>query len=397
MRIGMIVQRYGDGVDGGAEAHCRMVAERLARDHEVTVLTSCALDYLSWADYFPAGPGELNGVRLLRFKVSKRRKVRWFNYFAQKLYDNSHSIEDEWEFLVRQGPHIPGLMDHLRAAEEQYDAFIFFTYLYYPTAVGLPLVAHKSILIPTAHEENPLHLAVFRALFQLPRHILFNTESERRLVQALFHNKRIPSQVVGLGFDQPGQGDPQGFRERHGITGPFLLYLGRIDVYKGCGELFSHFQQLIGDKPGLKDLKLVMVGREHMEVPSHPGILNLGFVSEEERDSALRACTALVMPSPYESLSMVTMEAALCGKPVLVTQRCEVLEEFVEASGGGMTYGSYEEFRDQVATILGQPELAAEMGKKGRAYVSERYNWPRVMQVYNQVLQDIQTSLAAER
>ena len=150
MRIGMIVQRYGEGVDGGAEVHCRMVAERLAKEHEVTVLTSCARDYLSWADHFPEGPGELNGVKLIRFKVTKRRKVRWFNYFAQKLYDNPHPIEDEWEFLVRQGPHIPGLMDHLRDSEADYDVFIFFTYLYYPTAVGLPLVAHKSILIPTA-------------------------------------------------------------------------------------------------------------------------------------------------------------------------------------------------------------------------------------------------------
>ncbi len=396
MRIGMIVQRYGQGVDGGAEAHCRMVAERLARQHEVTVLTSCAQDYLSWADHFPEGQGELNGVKLIRFKVSKRRKVRWFNYFAQKLYDGPHAIEDEWEFLVRQGPHIPGLMDHLREAQEQYDAFIFFTYLYYPTAVGLPLVAHKSILIPTAHAEPPLYLGVFRPLFQLPRWILYNTESERQLVQATFHNQRIPSEVVGVGFDEPGQGDPKGFKEQHGLKGPFLLYLGRIDVFKGCGTLFDYFTRLAEDKPGLKDLKLVLVGREHMEVPRHPGIVQLGFVDEDERDSALRACTALVMPSPHESLSMVTMEAALCAKPVLVTQRCEVLEEFVQASGGGMVYGGYEEFKDQVATILGQPDLAREMGWKGREYVSRRYNWRQVMEVYNRVLSDLQARLAEE-
>jgi hypothetical protein len=238
MHVGMIVQRYGDGVDGGAEAHCRQVAERLIKDHKVTVLTSCAQDYLSWADHFEPGEGELNGVNLLRFGVSKRRKIRWFNYFAQKLYNNPHSIEEEWSFLERQGPHMPGLIEHLLTQSNQYDAFIFFTYLYYPTAVGLPMVSHKSILVPTAHEEPSLHLAVFRPLFNLPRHILFNTESERDLVHATFQNQRVPHDVVGVGFDPPGPGDPEGFSARYGISGPYLLYLGRIDVLKGCGETF---------------------------------------------------------------------------------------------------------------------------------------------------------------
>jgi glycosyltransferase involved in cell wall biosynthesis len=386
MHIGMIVQRYGEGVDGGAEAHCRQVAERLARNHEVTVLTSCAQDYLSWADHFPPGPGELNGVKLLRFPVSKRRKVRWFNYFAQKLYDGPHSIEDEWSFLERQGPHLPGLMEHLLNQADGYGAFVFFTYLYYPTAVGLPLVSYKSILVPTAHEEPPLHLAVFRPLFHLPRHILYNTESERDLVHATFNNQRVPSDVVGVGFEEPGPGDPEGFKQRHGLEGPYLLYLGRIDVFKGCGEMFRNFMQFKKDKPGLAGLKLVLVGREHMEVPEHPDIISLGFVPEEERDSALRGCSALVMPSPHESLSMVTMEAALCGKPVLVTQKCDVLKQFVQISGGGLLYGGYDEFRDQVASLLGQPGLAASLGEKGKQYVSQTYNWPRVMRKYEEVL-----------
>ena len=225
---------------------------------------------------------------------------------------------------------------------------------------------------------------------------MYNTESERQLVQATFHNQRIPSEVVGVGFDEPGAGDPQGFRERHGLNGPFLLYLGRIDVFKGCGQLFEFFTGLVEDKPGLKGLKLVLVGREHMDIPEHPDILRLGFVSEEERDSALRACTALVMPSPHESLSMVTMEAALCGKPVLVTQSCEVLEEFVQTSGGGMVYGGYDDFKDQVATILGQPNLAKEMGQRGRAYVSRQYDWRHVMAVYERVLTDLMAGLDQE-
>ena len=397
MHVGMIVQRYGQGVDGGAEAHCRQVAERLVPKHQVTVLTSCAQDYLSWANHYEPGPGELNGVKLLRFEVSKRRRVRWFNYFAQKLYDNPHSIEDEWSFLERQGPHMPGLMEHLLTRADDYDAFVFFTYLYYPTAVGLPLVSHKSILVPTAHEEPPLKLAVFRPLFHLPRHILYNTASERDLVQARFHNQRAPHDVVGVGFEEPGQGKPAEFMLRHGLTEPYLLYLGRIDVFKGCAELFRNFVQLKTDKPGLKGLKLVLVGRERMEIPDHPDILSLGFVSEEDRDSALRGCAALMMPSPHESLSMVTMEASLCAKPVLVTEKCDVLKQFVQNSGGGLLYGGYQSFKDQVARLLGQPELAAELGRKGKDYVARTYNWQRVLGVYHRVLDKVAAEVAREQ
>ena len=179
MRLGLIVQRYGEGVDGGAEVHCRAVAERLAARHQVTVLTTCAQDYLSWANHFPPGSGELNGVKVLRFPVARPRRMRLFNFLAKRLYTQKHSIDAEWRWLVRQGPYAPGLIDHLLTESRAYDALIFWTYLYFPTAAGLPLVSCKSILVPTAHDEIPLYLALFRPVFHLPRYILFNTEAER--------------------------------------------------------------------------------------------------------------------------------------------------------------------------------------------------------------------------
>lgn len=388
MRLGLIVQRYGEGVDGGAEVHCRSVAERLAARHQVTVLTTCAQDYLSWANHFPPGAGELNGVEVLRFPVARRRRVRLFNFLAKRLYTQKHTIDAEWRWLVRQGPYVPEFINHLLANSGKYDALIFWTYLYFPTAAGLPLVSRKSILVPTAHDETPLYLSLFRPVFHLPRYILFNTEAERDLVHRVFNNQQVPHQVVGLGIDPPAQGDPQGFRERHGLEEPFLLYLGRIDVMKGADELFAHFARL-AKEPEFSGLKLVLVGKERMEIPRHPAMKSLGFVSEEDKASALRAATALVTPSPYESLSMVTMEAGLCGKPVLVSKDCEVLARHVAESGAGLAYKGYDGFKQAVGRILGNPAEARAMGQKGREFVSQRFSWGPVLEIYEQVISEV--------
>ena len=55
MKIAVVAQRYGADINGGAELHARYVAEHLARHAEVEVLTTCAQDYVTWANEFPAG------------------------------------------------------------------------------------------------------------------------------------------------------------------------------------------------------------------------------------------------------------------------------------------------------------------------------------------------------
>ena len=394
MRVGLVVQRYGDGVDGGAEVHCRAVAKRLSQRHEVHVLTTCAKDYLSWQNEFPPGRSKLDEIEVLRFPVARKRRVRWFNYLARKIYDHPHTIDSEWRWLVRQGPYTPALLEYLMENHPKYDAFVFWTYLYFPTAAGLPLVSHKSALVPTAHDEAPLYLSLFRPLFNLPRHILFNTQAERDLVHQVFQNQRIPSSVVGLGIDPPLAGDAAGFRKKHNLEGGILLFMGRIDVKKGCQEMFDYFTSL-AEQPAFKDLSLVLVGKERMQVPEHKRILSLGFVSEQEKADALSAADALIMPSPHESLSMVTLEASLAGKPVMVTEKCEVLVRYIENSGSGLTYDSKDDLAACLGKLAAQPEAAQAMGLRGKKFVEKNYHWDRVMKLYEEVLSEIASGKTA--
>lgn len=384
LRIGMVVQRYGEGVDGGAEVHCRAVAQRLAaRGHQVTVLTTTAQDYLSWANHFPPGDSELDGVAVKRFPVARRRWMRPFNLWSRKVYRGDQPIDVQWRWLVRQGPYCPELIQHLVDHEGDYQAIVFFTYLYFPTAAGLPLVPRRALLVPTAHDEPTLYLPLFRPVFHLPRVIIYNTHSERELVQRVTGNSQVPGRVVALGIDPPAAGGGAEFKKRHGIDGPMLLYLGRVDVMKGCRDMLEHFARLSGSG-GRAGLKLVLVGKQRMEVPKHPGVLSLGFVSDAERDAALDAADLLVMPSPHESLSMVTLEASAAGKPVLVNSQCEVLAAYVDQAGAGLAYRGYEQFQAAVERLLGDPAQAAAMGRAGAAYVAEHYGWEPVLTAYEE-------------
>ncbi|MGH7821890.1 MAG: glycosyltransferase family 1 protein, partial [Candidatus Binatia bacterium] len=283
MRVAFVVQRYGRGIDGGSEALCRAVAELLAPELDLEVVTTTAADYLTWRDELPDGVSEENGVRVRRFRVASRRRVRSFGRLSERLYRSPHSIEAEIDWMVQQGPRVPELLDYLREARTAFDAFVFFTYLYYTTWFGLPLVAERSVLVPTLHDEPPARFEIFRSLFQLPRAFVWNTPEELELARAMFP-LRADGEVAGVGIDLvPGE-PPAGFRARHGL-GEFLLFLGRIDVWKGVPELLELFARYRAERA--PELSLVLAGRSHMKLPRAEGVRAVGYLPEEEKRAAL--------------------------------------------------------------------------------------------------------------
>jgi glycosyltransferase involved in cell wall biosynthesis len=386
-RIAFVVQRYGLEVNGGAEHHCRRLAEQLRSEFEVEVLTTCALDYLTWKNHYPEGVELLNGVPVRRFRTDFPRRIRAFGRFADRLYVTPHTFSDEAEWIRRQGPHTLGLLRHLREREADYDLFIFFTYLYFPTLLGLPLVPWKAVLVPTAHDEPPLSLDCFRPLFHLPRGIIYNTEEERALIQGRFRNQRVPWEVIGAGVDPVSDADPARFRRRYGIEGDYLLYVGRVDVKKGCRELvgdFLRFRQTRGHA-----LTLVLVGGVEMALPRHPALAPLGFLPEVDKNDALAGALALVAPSPFESLSLVALEAWALGVPVLARAASPVLAGHCQRSGGGLTYDDDDGFGRGVERLLAEPALRRQLGECGRQYVDRGYRWPPLLDRYRRFLETV--------
>lgn len=386
MKIGLVVQRYGEEILGGAESHARQVAERLATRHEVEVLTSTARDYDTWAPFYAPGESRLNGVAIHRFPIVGERAAD-FGALSARLFDRPRSLTDEALWLQAQGPRVPRLLDHLAAARSARDVYLFFTYIYYPTVLGLPLVHDRALLVPTAHDEPPLRFGIYRRLFHSPRAILYNTEEERALVERQFGNGYLPNEIVGLGVEVPSAPRPERLLRRLGLSGPYALYLGRIVESKGVQaliEAFRHYRARYGD-----EAQLLLLGRAEMTLPAMDGLLYGGFVSDEEKFDAMAGATALVVPSQYESLSMIALEAWAMGRPVLCTAASTVVSGMSRRSGGGIPYVGPARFAEALHLLVQQPALARALGEQGRRFVARHYDWPQVMEKYERLLAQV--------
>ena len=391
-RLAFVVQRYGLDIAGGAEYHCRLVAEHLARHAEVEVLTTCAADYITWANHYPEGREVLNGIPVRRFKVKHPRDPVRFADWSDRVFRHDHAPADELRWLEEEGPFTPRLIQYLEKNHGAYDFVIFFSYRYYTTYHGLRALRDKALLVPTAEDDGVYRLSIFPPLFRLPRAIVYNSHEERAMIERAAANEHVPGDVVGVGSALPAAMDGAAFRRRRGIDGPFLLYVGRIDENKGCRQLFEFFRRYRADTGS--SLKLVLIGKAVIPVPNDPSVVALGFQPDAEKWDALDACDVLAMPSRYESLSMVTLEAWWSGRPVLANGKCEVLRGQCRRANAGLYYSSYDEFREALAVLEARPDVRGALGRNGRRYFESHYAWDVVERKYLDLIRTIQSENA---
>jgi glycosyltransferase involved in cell wall biosynthesis len=421
MRIAFIVQRYGTEILGGSEYHCRLVAERVAERHHVDVLTTCARDYITWTNEYPEGSDRLRGVTVRRFANARTRDIDAFNKYSDWIFHNSHGRNEEMEWLKQQGPWSPGLIEYLERHHQNYDVLVFFTYLYAPTVMGIRVAPSKSLLVPTAHDEPAIRLGIYRDVFSSAAGLIWNTDVERRFISSTFHLRAVVEDVVGCGVDLPEgdayhgaageplteappdgreplpphlEGPANAFRRRHRIHGSFALYGGRIDPGKGCEELLEYFQSFIKDGG---DATLMLMGAKLMPLPEDPRVRFAGLLPEEERLHALEAATVVVVPSPYESLSLLALESFAVGTPVLASARAEVLVEHCLRSNAGLFYADRWEFVEALKLLLRDAGLRGKLGQNGRTYIQQNYRWSIVLSKYERLFTRIRGGLREAR
>jgi glycosyltransferase involved in cell wall biosynthesis len=208
-----------------------------------------------------------------------------------------------------------------------------------------------------------------------------------RLVNRVMGNAYVPQFVAGIGVNVPNDVSAARFRAKYGIEGPFVVYVGRVDSAKNVPELLDYFTRF-RDETG-QDTQLALIGRSSLTLPARPDVLVLGFVSEEDKFDAIRAADVLIMPSLYESLSIVAMEAWLMETPTLVNGHCEVLKFQSRRSNGGLYYYGYDEFAAALKKLLDDAELRAQLGRQGRAFVARHYSWDVIMAKYRALLETV--------
>jgi glycosyltransferase involved in cell wall biosynthesis len=388
VKLAIVVQRYGAAINGGAELHARYIAEHLARHSDVEVLTTCATDYVTWRNELAAGVDTVNGVSVRRFKVKHQRDPRDFGKRSDRVFTERHSLADELDWLDAEGPTSPALIDHLSKHGESYDFCFFFSYRYYHSFHGARAVPARAILVPTAERDAAIGLHLFPPVFRGVRALMYNSHEERAMIQAVSGNQEVPGVVVGIGSDVPQNPQAGRFRQKHNIRGPFAVYVGRIDRNKGCPELFDFFQRYTKEPTGR--LSLVLVGHTLLPVPDHPRIRHLGFLDDADKFDAMAAADLLIMPSYFESLSMVALEAWALGKPVLANAKCEVLKGQCVRSNGGLYYERYAEFAETLHAIEHNRWLSGSLGRNGRQYFQNNYDWRVIERKYLDMLAQLQ-------
>ena len=374
-RVGFVVQRYGPGITGGAEALAAQVVSRLRPHWDIQVLTSCATDHLTWDNELPAGESRVDGVSVVRFPNLRPRTMGELNARSRRVFGRSLDLCEEEAWMALQGPLLAGLWRHLSERGGEYDGFVAFTYLFVSTAWSVPLVADRTLLVPTAHDEEPLKFDAYAEVFERPRALLTLTPEELELIDRRFP-RHARARVVGVGVEPPAV-DPERFRARFELPGDYLLYVGRVERGKGIPGLLEGYRRLRATVPDAPTL--VLAGEASMDVGAE-GVRMLGRVSEADKWDGLAGALAAVVPSPKESLSLLALEAFAVGTPMVGNAVSEVLQGHAERSRAGVTFQDAASFVEAVARV--RRERAA-MARQARRYAS-RYRWERVVDAYRE-------------
>lgn len=183
-----------------------------------------------------------------------------------------------------------------------------------------------------------------------------------------------------MGIETPERVDPAAFARRYDIPTPYVVYVGRVSPSKSCDVLLDHFVRYKAAHPG--PLTLALVGRSEIAIPNRPDVVAVGFVSDEDKFSAIAGAELFLLPSRLESLSMAFLESLALGTPVLCDGSSPVLSGHCRRSNAGLYYSNYPEFEAGLELLLANPRLRRAMARRGRQYVQRHYTWEQVLQKY---------------
>ena len=401
--IAFVIPWYGESLKGGAEQFAWQFSHRLAdRGYAVEVLTTCCKSFLEdWnSDHLAQGEETIAPDLLVRrFKV----KVRSSQDFHGA---NMRLLELSTEQFRTAGPGIPDrdaalfIQENIRSGamnefieknHDNYQAFIFIPYMYGTTFDCLPIVADKAYLHPCLHDEVYAYLPQVEQLFHSARGILYNSSGEKSLAEALYgpgiHNKGV---VVGGGVESAAEDELTHLSSIGGVDiaeARYFLCLGRRDRTKNTDLLVQAFRKFkLSDMSN--PIRLFLAGPGTLNYTDEScDILDFGLVSEQEKESLLHHCLALMQPSSNESYSRTLMEAWLYGKPVGVHRHCLATCEPVEQSGGGWIADSEPAWVALLREATGTDGNAMDaMGNNGRMYAREYASWDAAMDRYEKAL-----------
>ncbi|MBP0957364.1 MAG: glycosyltransferase family 4 protein [Oscillospiraceae bacterium] len=385
-KIGFVIPWYSEKIPGGAEMELRGLTTHLHESGiEVEILTTCVKEFSAdWNDnYFKEGEDTVHGFKIRRFKVRKRDTAA-FDAVNFKLINNQKITAEEEKIYIDEMVNSPDLCSYIAEHKDEYSVFVFIPYMFGTTVNGLKVCPEKSVLIPCFHDESYVYMDIFKEVFRNIAGIIYHANPEYDLANRIFDFSSVNQAVLGEGVYTDLVSDGEDFRRKFGINSPFILYAGRKDSGKNVDTLVKYYAEYLKRRD--TELKLILIGGGKIELPREltdsGRIVDLGFVDIQDKYNAQAAAELLCQPSKHESFSLVIMESWLCGRPVLVSEDCNVTKNFVSESNGGLYFKDYFDFEGCVDYILKNKEIAAAMGENGRQYVKSNFAWDVIVEKY---------------
>ncbi|WP_434309602.1 glycosyltransferase family 4 protein [Hominifimenecus sp. rT4P-3] len=390
-KLGFVIPWFGEKIPGGAEMELRGLTTHLHEAGvELEILTTCVKEFASdWnLNYYKPGLDTVLGMPVRRFRV-RLRDGACFDYVNKKLMMNQEVSEAEQETYVRESVNSTELYDYMRKHADEYSLFVFIPYMFGTTFYGCQVCPEKSVLIPCFHDESYFYMSVFRNQFSKIRGIIYHAEPEYELTNRYYDMSQVEQAVLGEGVDTELTYDAGRGRETYHLDFPYLLYAGRKDKGKNVHTLLAYFAEY--KKRQDTDLKLVLIGGGQIEIPREirDDVVDLGFISIQDKYDVTAGALALCQPSTHESFSLVVMESWLCGRPVLVHGDCEVTSHFARKSNGGLYFNDYFEFEGCLNYFQANPEQATAMGDLGQQFVIDHFSWKKIVEIYLQFFEKL--------
>ncbi len=379
-RVAFVAPRYGRSVVGGSEAVMAEAARGLAaRGHEVEVLTTCATNHYTWANEYPEGATEEDGLTVRRFRTSHTFS-RLVSIELERRIAAGDKISALEEVSWLNGRlRVPGLYLHLLAHASEFDAVICSPYLFWTTIYGAAVAPERTIVMPCLHDEHYAWLRLVRATLTEVAGVWFLSEPEHELGHRIAPRLSPRHGVLGAAVELPESYDPAAFRSRYALERPFVLYAGRREEGKGWFSLLRAFAAALLRHSLPFDLVTAGVGDPEIPDELTSRVIDLGYLENEELPDAFAAADALLQPSANESFSRTIMESWLAGTPVVANGAGAVVNWHCERSGGGLTYLDELELGECLAFIAEAPKSAAALAERGREYVLANYTWDKVI------------------
>jgi glycosyltransferase involved in cell wall biosynthesis len=405
MNVLHLTHRYYPFV-GGSELYCQEMSERLARDgHQVTVYTTDArdLEYL-WdpaAARMEVASERHNGVDIRRFPVrhiiSNKSAYGFMRSAMRKLSRLPVNTRPLLFPLCRWTPWIPELDAQLARNDGDRDIVhvtnILFDSIVYASFRSAKRRKIPFVITPFVHLGEPDDSSTRRD-YTMPHQVAMMKESDAVIVQTDLERGYLSScgvpaekmKKIGVGIDPPrllgGQG--QRFRERRGVEGPIVFYMGAQAYEKGTVHLVEAMSRLWERDC---NAQLVLAGPVMSEFARYfesmpEGVRKrchlLGFVSDEEKRDLLDAGDIFVMPSRTDSFGIVYLEAWLYKKPVIGALAGGVPEVISDGDDGLLVpFGDVPHLAAAIDRLLAEGDLARRLGERGHRKAVGEHTWDR--------------------